>query len=85
MNRRRHVYHWRRRFVLIYGVGLLLCIAVLRQYTLGPQPFWSIVFAGSDLWHLYLIICGGLVRFGIGRRLQRRSHARMRRRRHIHH
>ncbi len=82
MNRRmHHAYHRRRWLLLMYGVGLLLCIAILRQYTIGSQPFWSIVFAGSDLWHLYLIICSGLVRFSIGRRVRQRSHARMRRRR----
>jgi hypothetical protein len=39
MNRSPRYATRRRRWLLIYGAGLLLCVAVLRQYMLGPQPF----------------------------------------------
>lgn len=79
MNRRtRHAYR-RRRLLPVYGVEIMLCVAVLRQFMLGPQPFVSVVFAGCDLWHLYLVVCGGLLRFSDRPRPHQGQHARVRR------
>jgi len=82
MKRRAQLQRYRRRrLLLVYGVGLLLCLAILRQVVLGTQPVWNVVFACCDLWHLYVVVCSGFLRLHPRPRPQYRQHARARRQR----